>query len=82
MSDPVDIRSRSRNFVPSYANYYVCNGAVIAAEFGDDTTDAAAKETLLRLYPGREVISLNIDPIGEAGGGIHCATQQQPKRAA
>jgi agmatine deiminase len=22
---------------------------------------------------------LNIDPIGESGGGIHCATQQQPK---
>ncbi len=22
---------------------------------------------------------LNVDPIGEAGGGIHCATQQQPK---
>ena len=25
---------------------------------------------------------LNIDAIGENGGGIHCATQQQPKATA
>jgi agmatine deiminase len=31
------------------------------------------------LYPGREVVMLNIDPVGEVGGGIHCATHEQPK---
>lgn len=77
--DPVNIRSTSRDFVSSYVNYYVCNGGVIAAEFGDDKADAEAKSTLEKLYPGRKVVSLNIDPIGEAGGGIHCSTQQQPK---
>jgi agmatine deiminase len=30
------------------------------------------------LYPDREVITLNVDTLGELGGGIHCATQQQP----
>ena len=77
--EPVNIRSRSPDFVSSYVNYYVCNGAVISAEFGDDRADAAAKSILERLYPGREVVSLNVDPICEAGGGIHSATQQQPK---
>lgn len=76
--DPEEIRSLSDDFVSSYVNYYVCNGAVIGAEFGDDKADATAKEILQRLYPGRDVVSLAIDPIGEAGGGIHCATQQQP----
>lgn len=76
--EPVNIRSRSRDFVNSYVNYYVCNGAVIGAEFGDAKADAEAKNTLQRLYPNRDVVSLNIDPLGEAGGGIHCATQQQP----
>ena len=57
-------------------NYYVCNGAVIAAEFGD--RDAEARDTLEKLYRGRKIITLNVDPIGEVGGGIHCATQQQP----
>lgn len=80
--DPVNIRSRSRDFVSSYVNYYVCNGAVIGAEFGDDKADAVTKATLQQLYPGREVVSLNIDPIAAAGGGIHCATQQQPKACA
>ena len=26
----------------------------------------------------REIITLNVDPLGELGGGIHCATQQMP----
>lgn len=76
--DPEKIRSLSDDFVSSYVNYYVCNGAVIGAQFGDDKADAAAKTILQQLYPHREVVSLDIDPIGEAGGGIHCATQQQP----
>lgn len=81
LPEPVDIRSDNPEFVASYVNYYVCNGAVIAAEFGDDAADEKARKTLAQLYPGREIVMLNVDPIGEAGGGIHCATQQQPAMA-
>ena len=77
--DPARIRSAKRDFVASYANYYVCNGAVISAEFGDAAADAKAAQVLGQLYPGRQVLSLNIDAIGEAGGGIHCATKEQPE---
>jgi agmatine deiminase len=76
--DPINIRSRSKDFVSSYVNYFVCNGAVISGEFGDDKADEEAARILGRLYPGREVVSLNVDAIGESGGGIHCSTQQQP----
>jgi agmatine deiminase len=76
--EPRNIRSRSKDFVSSYVNYFVCNGAVIGAEFGDDKADAEAARILSRLYPGREIVSINVDAIGEAGGGIHCSTQQQP----
>lgn len=76
--EPVRRRIRSIDFVASYANYYVCNGGVIAAQFGDPETDRLAVETLQRHYPGREVIALNVDALGEVGGGIHCATQQMP----
>lgn len=76
--EPVETRIAAEDFVASYVNYYVCNGAVIAAEFGDPETDAIAAETLAGLYPGREIVTLNVDPVGEVGGGIHCATQQQP----
>ena len=79
LPEPVDIRSENADFVASYVNYYVCNGAVIGAEFGDRAADDKARSILASLYPGRKIVSLNVDAIGESGGGIHCATQQQPK---
>jgi agmatine deiminase len=79
LPEPVDIRSNKADFVASYVNYYVCNGAVIGAEFGDRAADDKARSILASLYPGRKIINLNIDAIGDSGGGIHCATQQQPK---
>ena len=66
------------DFVASYANYYACNGAVIMAQFGDSETDQEAQAAMARHYPGREIVALNVDALGEIGGGIHCATQQLP----
>jgi agmatine deiminase len=76
--EPVERRVRDLDFVASYANYYVCNGAVISAQFGDPDTDSIAADALAAHYPGREIIQLNVDVLGELGGGIHCATQQMP----
>lgn len=72
------IRSTSPDFVAAYANYYVCNGAVISSQFGDASADAAARVTLQRAFPGRTIEQLNTDSLGAGGGGIHCVTQQQP----
>jgi len=72
------IRQTSADFVDSYANYYVCNGAVISAQFGDATADANAKAVLAGRFPGRTIVQLNIDNLGNNGGGIHCVTQPQP----
>lgn len=66
------------DFAAGYVNFYVCNGAVIAPEFGDDDADAHALGILQQLFPHRSVVQLDIDPIAAGGGGIHCATQQQP----
>jgi agmatine deiminase len=78
LPEPERPRVRHVDFVAAYANYYVCNGAVIAPQFGDRDADREAHRLLAAFYPGREVVALEIDAIGEAGGGIHCATQQQP----
>ena len=78
IKEPRRRRVASSDFVASYVNYYVCNGAVIGAQFGDTAADQAAEAALRRHYPGREIVNLNVDPIGEVGGGIHCATQQMP----
>lgn len=76
--EPVSRRLKSIDFVASYANYYVCNGGVIAAQFGDRETDRIAVKALQKHYPNREIVTLNVDALGEIGGGIHCATQQMP----
>ncbi|MEO0342798.1 MAG: agmatine deiminase family protein [Pseudomonadota bacterium] len=77
--EPVRRRVRSYNFVASYSNFYACNGAIIAAEFGDPETDIIAVDALRRHYPKREIVTLNVDVLGKLGGGIHCATQQMPR---
>ena len=66
------------DFAAGYINFYVCNSAVIGPEFGDADADRAAKSTLERLFPGREVVQISIDGIAAGGGGIHCTTQQEP----
>jgi agmatine deiminase len=65
-------------FVNVYVNWYVCNGAVLLPRFGDRSADATARSLVARLYPDRDVVQLTIDNLAEGGGGIHCATQQQP----
>ena len=42
---------------------------------------AAAKAMPGDLFPGREIVMLDIDALAAGGGGIHCATQQQPRIA-
>lgn len=80
LEGPSTVRERFANdeFAAGYINFYVCNGAVIGPEFGDPVTDGAAKATLTRLFPGREIVQIDIDGIAAGGGGIHCTTQQEP----
>lgn len=77
---PAQVRPQfdGKQFSAGYVNFYVCNGAVIAPEFGDAAADAAAAKTLQSLFPGRKLVQINIDGIAAGGGGIHCATQQEP----
>jgi agmatine deiminase len=76
---PRTVRKKDEDFAAGYINFYVCNGAVIAPEFGDARADANAKAKLKALFPGRVIEQLNIDGIAAGGGGIHCTTQQEPK---
>ncbi|MDR3397956.1 MAG: agmatine deiminase family protein [Pandoraea sp.] len=77
---PNRVRSayESEAFAAGYINFYVCNGAVIAPQFGDTQTDRSTRDKLRDLFPKREIVQLNIDGIAGGGGGIHCTTQQQP----
>lgn len=76
------IRPRiSYSVAAGYINYYVGNGFVLMPEFGDTNADEFARQEISRLYPDRTVEVINIDHIAKGGGGIHCATMQQPAMA-
>lgn len=78
MAGPREVRPAARSFLDSYVNFALANGAVIAAQFGDEDRDRACRKTLRQAFQGREVVQLNVDRLHLGGGGIHCVTQQQP----
>jgi agmatine deiminase len=61
----------------SYANFYIANNVVLAPVFGH-TNDRRAVETLQRVFPARQVVPINCEPLVWGMGTIHCVTQQQP----
>lgn len=73
-----DLKGEEEDMVASYANYYLPNGAVIIPRFGDDIADNRSVGIFQKLYPGREIVQVLISMLPKLGGGIHCATQQQP----
>ncbi|MFJ9697862.1 agmatine deiminase family protein [Kitasatospora sp. NPDC101183] len=76
------IQGAGKNFLATYLNYYVCNGGVLVPRFGDQAADDHAAGVIGDLHPGRKVVQLSINHIAAGGGGIHCATQQQPAAGA
>ncbi|MFJ7984142.1 agmatine/peptidylarginine deiminase [Streptomyces sp. NPDC096351] len=76
------ITGEGDDFVSTYANFYVANGSVFMPRFGDRTADDRARGILQDQFPDREVVQVQIDTIASGGGGIHCATHDQPGRPA
>lgn len=70
----------------SYMNLLISNGVVLEAVYWQpgrpESTrrkDEAAAATLKRLFPSREVLQIHAENLNYGGGGMHCATQQQPQ---
>ncbi|MCB5164096.1 agmatine deiminase family protein [Streptomyces bambusae] len=76
--DPDRITGYSDDFLSTYANFYVANDAVFMPKFGDRKADDRARGILREHFPKRDVVPVSIDTIATGGGGIHCATHDQP----
>jgi len=70
----------------NYANYLVTNGAVLVPEYWEEgmpisekEKDAQMKSILKTYFPDRAIIGIRSQDLNLYGGGIHCATQQEPK---
>ncbi|MGA2663803.1 MAG: agmatine deiminase family protein [Nitrososphaerales archaeon] len=64
----------------SYANFYVGNSVVLVPTF-DDVNDGQALRKIGGAFPGRRVVGVNCEALVYGFGGMHCVTQQQPRRA-
>lgn len=71
--------------VTSYLNILITNGLVLTASYWKPgrpdimkQKDEQAKNILEKAFPGRKVVAINVEDFNVGGGGIHCATQQQP----
>lgn len=62
---------------PTYANFYISNGAVFVPQYGDPQ-DPVAIEILKKVFPAHKVIGLSSRAIITGGGSFHCLTQQEP----
>ncbi|MGW6706343.1 agmatine deiminase family protein [Streptomyces sp. NPDC054956] len=76
------ITGKGDDFVSTYANFYVANGAVFMPRFGDAQADDRARGILREHFPKREVVMVAIDTIASGGGGIHCSTHDEPGKPA
>jgi agmatine deiminase len=78
--DPVlgQVKYRDKVFDTNYLNWLVGNGFVITVGFGDEKTDAAAKQRIEGYFPGRDVFVVEMLDSWYDGGGVHCHTNDQP----
>jgi agmatine deiminase len=61
----------------SYANFYIANNVVLLPTY-NHPNEEAARSTLARLFPEREVIGLDCTDLIWGLGAFHCLTQQVP----
>ena len=61
----------------SYANFYVCNAAVLVPTFGDPA-DRIALGILAELFRDRPVIGIHALDLVWGLGTLHCLSQQEP----
>lgn len=67
----------------SYLNYLVTNGAVLLPTYtglgSSPEKEERVREIFTKVFPGRELIFLDVKYLNYSGGGIHCITQQEPE---
>ncbi|HUF66962.1 MAG TPA: agmatine deiminase family protein [Gemmatimonadaceae bacterium] len=74
---PRPVIMRGERLPASYANFYVCNSAVLVPTFNDQA-DREALEIVAAAFADREVIGIHAVNLVWGLGTLHCLTQQQP----
>lgn len=68
----------------SYMNYLVTNGTVLLPTYTAYGSSKEKEEEVQKIFeeqfPGRKILFIDAIMQNWSGGGIHCSTQQQPKK--
>jgi agmatine deiminase len=71
----------------SYLNFFISNKVVLIPKYWEEgmpesekQKDKEVKNLFVKLFPDKDIIQINPIAINRGGGGIHCVSQQQPKR--
>ena len=72
----------------SYLNFLVANEVVLVPKYWQEGRDEeyrkkddAVQKIFEHVFPNRKVVRINPENVNAGGGGIHCISQQMPKRA-
>jgi len=68
---------RGRMMQASYVNFYLANGGIVMPSF-DDPNDDKAEAILADLFPGRDILQVEVLDLLQGGGGIHCIALGEP----
>lgn len=74
---PRPLHFRGERLPASYANFYICNAAVLVPTF-NDPSDRRALGILAELMPDREVAGIHAVDLVWGLGTVHCVTREQP----
>ncbi len=75
---PAPVVFDGRRLPASYANFYVCNAAVLVPTF-DDPNDRIALGVLAELFRGKPVVGIHALDLVWGLGTLHCLSQQEPR---
>jgi agmatine deiminase len=75
---PPPIVYQGQRLPASYANFYIANRVVLMPGY-DAQRDRRAADVLAKLFPDREVITLDCTDLVWGLGAFHCLTQQVPE---
>jgi agmatine deiminase len=72
----------------SYTNFVIANGVVVTAKYWREglpneiaLRDEQAKLALESAFPNRKIVQIDCMPLNHDGGGLHCHSRNEPRKA-
>lgn len=75
---PVIFNAEHERLPASYANFLICNDAVLCPVYGQPEDDSALA-TIAKAYPQHQIVAVDCSVLVQQFGSLHCVTMQIPQ---